>query len=123
MGKGNERKDGMTLDDYQLMAGRTAIYPGKDTGSVEAVNYTALGLAGEAGEICNRFKKVLRDSGGKITPETREDLAGELGDVLWYVAQMARELHAPLSAIAASNLAKLEGRRERGTICGSGEGR
>jgi len=105
-----------TLNAYQREASTTAHYPHE-----QGVVYTALGLAGEAGEIANKMKKVIR--GDKSITECREDLASELGDVLWYVAMLAKELGYSLDDIAQLNLAKLKDRQARNTIKGDGDNR
>lgn len=114
---------GLTLNDYQQQAKETAIYPDAGTGSARALSYVALGLAGEAGEVANKIKKILRDANGVVTPEHREMIGKELGDVLWYGAMLAREIHVPLDIIAGANLEKLFARKEAGTIGGSGDDR
>ena len=114
----------ITFEAYQRESATTAVYPGAgDQGSVEGLSYTTLGLAGEAGEIANKVKKILRDSGGEITVDHRLDLAGELGDVLWYMAAMARQLGVSLADVAMSNRNKLADRQRRGTLQGSGDKR
>jgi len=106
------------LSDYQRLSRGTAKYPRH-----EALTYPALGLAGEAGEFADHAKKVIRDDGGEVTPERREAMAKELGDVLWYVAQLASELGLELEQIAQENLDKLRSRMERGVLSGSGDER
>lgn len=113
----------MEMRHYQRKAAETAIYPDAGTGSAVALAYVGLGLAGEAGEIANKIKKVLRDDGGEITPEKAAELRKEVGDVLWYVARMATELQESLNAVAQHNLDKLASRRERGVVGGSGDNR
>ena len=108
----------MQLSDYQRLARRTARYP-----SEHALTYTALGLTGEAGEVAENDKKAIRDDAGQILPERRAALAAELGDVLWYVAQLAAELGLDLDDIAQANLDKLQSRAERGVLAGSGDNR
>ena len=103
----------MKFTDYQAATHATAIYP-KD----RALEYLALGLAGEAGEVAGKVSKVLRD--GHYDPVA---LAAELGDVLWYLAQLASTLDADLADIAAANLAKLQARLQKGTLGGSGDNR
>lgn len=110
------------FNEYQDRAATTAIYPGAGSGSVMALAYLGLGL-GETGEVQGKLKKVLRDSDGTVTPEAREAIAGELGDVLWYVAMLARELNLSLDDIATDNLEKLAWRAQRGVIKGSGDTR
>ncbi len=109
----------MDLADYQRDAGRTAIYPGAGKNLL----YPTLGLCGEAGEVAEKVKKMLRDDAGLLTAERRAALGAELGDVLWYVAQVATEAGLELDAIAADNLAKLRSRAERGALPGSGDER
>ena len=106
----------MNLDEYQERAGETAIYP-------DGLNYPILGLAGEAGELCNKYKKILRDKGGEADINDMDELAKELGDVLWYVAQIATELDTDLEIVARRNLMKLEDRQNRGVLGGSGDNR
>lgn len=108
----------MTFEQYQDAAVATAIY-----GSGVAVSYPALGLCGEAGEVANKVKKVFRDDGGVVTDEKRTALKGEIGDCLWYVAALCRDLGLSMAEAAAENLAKLAARKEKGTLQGSGDNR
>ena len=82
-----------------------------------------MGLSGEAGEVAEKIKKVLRDKGGQIDEDTKQTLSKELGDVLWYVAQLASELGLDLDQIAADNIEKLQSRLERDKIHGDGDER
>lgn len=109
------------LNEYQRLAGRTAQYPGR--GAKPICAYPALGLAGEAGEVCEQIKKALRDDAGQITPQRHEALKKELGDVLWYLAALAFELDLDLGDIAQANLDKLADRQARGVLHGSGDTR
>lgn len=109
-----------TLDAYQNEAVKTAIYPGK--GSITGLVYCALGL-GEAGELQGKVKKIMRDDDMILTEEKRDAIAEELGDVLWYVANMASELGYTLEVIAYMNIIKLASRKERGVLQGSGDNR
>ena len=111
----------MNLDEYQLACGETANYPG--SGELLGLLYTSLGLAGESGELCDKVKKVIRDSNMKLTDERREALVYELGDVLWYVARTAHELGITLSEVARLNIDKLSSMKERGKISGEGDNR
>jgi NTP pyrophosphatase (non-canonical NTP hydrolase) len=106
------------LSEYQRLSRSTAEYPRR-----EALTYPALGLAGEAGEFADHAKKVIRDDGGEVTPRRREAMAKELGDVLWYVAQLASELGLELEQVAQDNLDKLLSRQRRGVLSGSGDER
>jgi len=106
----------MKLNEYQIQANETAIYP-------EGLNYPILGLAGEAGELCNKYKKILRDKEGEADVNDTDQLAKELGDVLWYVAQIATELGTDLETVARVNIMKLGDRKERGVLGGSGDDR
>lgn len=120
----------MTPNAYQAMTETTAIYPGNDVHwreypalAREALSYTILGLAGEAGEVANTWKKAFRDDNGRLTTERREKMIGELGDVIWYVARIAWHLDIDLETVMRRNLAKLNARKEAGTIGGSGDTR
>ena len=108
----------MNLDDYQTQAGKTAIYDDAD-----AVVYPLLGLCSEIGELHGKYKKLLRDSNGLSTPQFREEMAAELGDVLWYLAVLSQDLGQSLDRTAEMNLEKLSERKKRGTLVGSGDNR
>ena len=109
----------MEMNSYQDAARKTAAYP--DVGSNPI--YPTLGLTGEAGEVADKVKKVIRDRGGVFDADTREAIKLELGDVLWYVAQLASELGYDLNEVADANLQKLSSRAARGRIGGSGDQR
>jgi NTP pyrophosphatase (non-canonical NTP hydrolase) len=109
----------MLISEYQELSRRTATYPGAGDNIV----YPTLGLAGEAGEVAEKVKKLLRDDDGVLSDERRGALAGELGDVLWYVAQVATEAGLDLEEIAQGNLDKLLSRQRRGVLSGSGDSR
>ncbi len=109
----------MDFADYQRDSRATAIYPGAG----KNLFYPTLGLCGEAGEVAEKVKKMLRDDAGVLTDERRAALAGELGDVLWYAAQVATEAGLELDAIAAENLTKLASRAERDSLTGDGDER
>ena len=94
----------MQLNDYQRESRSTARYP--DAG--RNLIYPTLGLTGEAGEVADKVKKLIRDRGGVIDDQFTADIALELGDVLWYIAQLATELGLDLDAVAEGNLRKLE---------------
>jgi NTP pyrophosphatase (non-canonical NTP hydrolase) len=107
---------------YQELAEETAIYPGK--GEILGLMYCALGIAGEAGEIAEKVKKIFRDHNRIINEDQKRLLRKELGDVLWYLAQAAKELdNTKLGQVAVENINKLRERREKGTIHGNGDER
>lgn len=117
-----------SLNEYQRDADRTAIYHGKKT--PDGITYTVLGLTGESGELANKWKKYLRDYSGdsdatidERLEEFKKAMRKELGDVLWYVASMASELDSTLEDIAKENILKLQSRKERGVLGGSGDDR
>ena len=107
----------MTLNEYQEKAIAEAFYEKDD------ITYNALGITGEAGEIADHVKKMLRDDDGVLTPERREILKKECGDVLWYVANMARRLGVTLDEVGEANIKKIQDRKNRGVQHGSGNNR
>ncbi len=106
-----------SLNEYQKLALRTAM-PVKVEGDFV---YPLLGLSGEVGELVNKIKKIFRDDAGKITPERKQDVLLELGDVLWYLTQIATEFDLTLEEVAQTNIDKLASRQARGKIVGSGD--
>ena len=106
------------LNHYQVLANETAIYPEN-----QRIIYPALGLNGEAGEVADKVKKVLRDNDGNFTDEKKAEIAKELGDVLWYVSTCARDIGYTLEQIANMNIEKLRSRQLRGQLNGSGDNR
>lgn len=126
----------MNFNEYQEKALETAIYPtpyveGRDPDKYvfldEKVNvgyvYPALGLVGEAGEVAEKIKKLIRDKQGGFNSEDVESIKKELGDVLWYVAVLASEFFISLDEIAEANIKKLASRKERGKLHGNGDNR
>ncbi|MBU6250491.1 MAG: nucleoside triphosphate pyrophosphohydrolase family protein [Cyanobacteria bacterium REEB417] len=109
----------MDFQEYQRRSRQTARYPQAGTNPI----YPTLGLCGEAGEVADKVKKVIRDRAGHFDAAVRDDLLLELGDVLWYVAQLCSELDLDLDAVAAANLEKLASRMARNVIAGSGDRR
>lgn len=109
----------MDFKEYQKKSRVTALYPDKDNNYI----YPALGLADESGEVVGKIKKVIRDQEGKMNDENKKEIAKELGDVLWYIAQLATELGADMEDIAQGNIDKLYSRLDRGKIGGSGDNR
>lgn len=110
----------MNFNDYQQQATKTAGYPRVDG---HGWMYPALGLANEAGEVTGKLKKVIRDNNGVIDDARRQDISKELGDVLWYIAQLATELDIQLGDVAKANIAKLASRQQRGVLGGDGDNR
>lgn len=108
----------LSFNEYQSSAVTTAFYTDE-----LAVLYPTLGLAGEAGEVAEKVKKVLRDSGGEFSDEKVKEIRKELGDVLWYIALIAYDLNIPMNEIAEANINKLQSRSERGKLGGSGDNR
>lgn len=109
----------MKFEEYQKKSRETALYPNKGNNFI----YPTLGLSGESGEIAEKIKKVLRDKNGVIDEETRMEIKKELGDVLWYVAQIATELNLSLEEVASLNIEKLTSRKKRGKLHGNGDNR
>lgn len=107
------------FDKYQKAANKTAVYPviGKK------FIYPALGLADEAGEVVGKIKKVMRDDNGDLSKAKIEEIKKELGDVLWYLAQLSTELGIRFSDVAKTNVEKLASRQERSVLHGSGDNR
>lgn len=109
----------MTFAEYQKQAQKTAIYPNKGNNYI----YPVLGLTGEAGEVAEKVKKIIRDENGIISDEKREEVKKELGDVLWYVSQTATEFNIDLEDIVQKNIEKLQSRLKRNQLSGSGDNR
>jgi NTP pyrophosphatase (non-canonical NTP hydrolase) len=109
----------MDANTYQTAALKTAIYPNQGQNFI----YPTLGLVGEAGEVAEKAKKIIRDGDGTLSPETREKMAMELSDVCWYIAVLAYELEYSLGDIMQMNIDKLASRQQRGVLSGSGDNR
>ena len=114
----NKYKKVSDLDMYQKVALTTAIYPRE-----QAIIYPTLGLTGEAGEVANKVKKIIRDGSNKNDDNLVSEIKSEIGDCLWYIAVLADDIGCKLSDIANLNLIKLANRKEKGTIHGSGDNR
>ena len=108
----------MKVNDYQKMALETAIHPKE-----QKIIYPTLGLTGEAGEVADKVKKVLRDNHGDFTEEKCKEIAKELGDVAWYLAVCANDIGYTLEEICQMNYDKLKSRQQRGVIHGNGDNR
>lgn len=119
----------MDMDSYQSATRKTATYPYAFTGNEAAINYCIMGLAGEVGEICNKWKKILRgdfnDEVFGVIPRgvLRDLFFKEMGDVQWYLARACEELNFDLDVVAEANLNHLASRAERGVIRGNGDDR
>lgn len=109
----------MDFKEYQKESRLTAKYPNIGGNFV----YPTLGLVGESGEVAEKVKKIFRDQSGIVTEEVKENIKKELGDVLWYLSQLATEFEMDLDEVASFNIKKLQGRVERGTINGNGDNR
>ena len=107
-----------TLNKYQQGALETAIYPKE-----YKIIYPSLGLAGEAGEVCDKIKKIIRDNNCEVSDDKKREIAKELGDVLWYIATLANDIDYKLEDIAQMNYDKLYSRQQRGVLGGSGDNR
>ena len=106
----------MTLNEYQEHVLETAIYD-------EKIIYPTLGLTGEAGEVADKVKKVIRDNHKEFTPEIKAEIMKEIGDVLWYCATLSHDLGYSLEEVAQSNVDKLRSRKARNMLGGSGDNR
>tara|TARA_Y100000034_G_C6528053_1_gene227488 strand:- start:156 stop:485 length:330 start_codon:yes stop_codon:yes gene_type:complete len=104
---------------YQTESRKTAIYPGCG----DNLHYPTLGLCGEAGEVAEKVKKLIRDKAGVIDDDFREDMKKETGDVLWYVSALCYELGIDMDEVARMNIDKLQSRQDRGVLQGSGDNR
>ncbi len=109
----------MNFDSYQIEARKTAIYPDKNNNFI----YPTLGLVGEAGEVAEKIKKIIRDKNGILDNETKIALKKELGDVLWYISNLCDELNFSFDDVAITNIQKLNLRASKGKITGSGDDR
>ena len=114
----NKYKKVSDLDMYQKVAKSTAIYPRE-----QAIIYPTLGLTGEAGEVANKVKKIIRDGTIENHESLIQEISAEIGDCLWYISVLADDIGIKLSDIANANLEKLANRKEKGTIHGSGDTR
>lgn len=108
----------ISFEEYQSRTSSTAMYPEE-----LALPYLALGVASEGGEVAGKVKKIIRDKAGAVDEEAKDQLVAELGDVLWYVAQMSNHLGVDMSEIAEANLTKLSKRKANNTIQGEGDNR
>lgn len=108
----------MNMNEYQAAALQTAVYPEQ-----MRIIYPALGMNGEAGEVADKVKKVIRDNNLDFDAEKREAIALEIGDVLWYCATLAHDIGYSLEDVAKKNIDKLASRAQRDKLGGSGDNR
>ena len=111
----------MTISEYQNKAHTFADYK-HGNGSIDNA-YPILGLAEEAGEVCGKFGKAIRDNHAVIEGERRNEIIKELGDVMWFVAELCTSLDVSLEEVMQKNIDKLTSRKERGVIHGEGDNR
>lgn len=113
----------MEFNEYQKRAAKCDFF--EPTSDVKSAGFLEkiLGITGEAGEAADKFKKIIRDKDGEMSAEDKEAIIKELGDVLWYVASIARYLDTPLSEVAKGNIQKLEDRKARNKLHGEGDNR
>lgn len=113
----------MELNQYQEKAAESDFF--EKTGDLMAPGFMekVLGLSGEAGEVSDKVKKIIRDKNGEISAEEKEGIVKELGDVMWYLAGIARYLDVSLEEVAEKNIEKLQSRKKRGVLSGSGDDR
>lgn len=110
----------MNFNEYQKKALSTVL---TTDDNFKDLLHWVLGINGESGEIAEKVKKIIRDKNGKVSPEDKKELAKEIGDVLWYLAVFAEDLGVSLDDIAQQNLDKLQSRKQRGVLGGSGDNR
>lgn len=114
----------MKLDEYQKKAIVTDTFEDKQKDLMSgAFIAKILGLVGEAGEVAEKFKKIIRDKEGKLNEEDKKEITKELGDVLWYISALAHYMEVPLSKVAEGNIKKLYDRKDRGVTHGKGDNR
>lgn len=110
----------MTLDEYQKQALVTALWSGDD---MKDLAHWVLGITGEAGEVAEKVKKLIRDYDGQLDNEQKLELVKEMGDVMWYLAVLSKHLGYNLEAVGQLNIAKLRDRQVRNKIQGNGDNR
>lgn len=110
----------MNFDEYQQAALKTLL---KTDDDFKDLLHGVLGLNGEAGEVAEKLKKIIRDKNSVVSDEDKQELKKELGDVLWYVAVVAELLGLSFNDVAQANIQKLADRQKRGQLQGSGDNR
>lgn len=110
----------MTLDEYQKQALVTAVF---NDDEFKDLAHWVFGITGEAGEIAEKIKKIVRDKNGVISTQDNQEIAKEIGDVMWYLAVLAKHLGYSFDEIGTMNIAKLRSRQSRNKIHGKGDNR
>ena len=113
----------MTFDEYQEKAITTDTFTGPRDLMSSGFLEKAFGLVGEAGEVAEKLKKIIRDKDGILSEEDKKEIIKEFGDVLWYISSLALYLGVPLSTVAEGNLDKVLSRKARGKTHSSGDNR
>lgn len=113
----------MQLKEYSEKAISTLLEDHATADMSASLISQVFGLMGESGEVAEKFKKLIRDKGGKITPEDKKEIIKELGDILWYINSVAHLLDTSLEEVASVNLDKVLSRKERGVTTGNGDNR
>jgi NTP pyrophosphatase (non-canonical NTP hydrolase) len=104
----------MNFEEYSKLSKYTVKYP--QATEQDNLLYIGTSLAGEVGEVCNELKKVFRDSRGVVTPDAKEKIIDETGDVMWYLARLLETLEVPMDTVLAKNIQKLVDREEQGVL-------
>jgi len=107
----------MEFNEYQKQAFTFAIYPNKETDII----YPTLGLNGEAGEIAEKVKKIIRDDNGVVNGDKKIQLLMEIGDCIWYCGALCTALGLDMNKVAEMNIIKLTNRQKNNKIHGSGD--
>lgn len=110
----------MTFDEYQQQALTTLI---EHSDPLMSKTILAMGVAGEAGEVIEKWKKIVAYKGGVVSAEDKAELGKELADVIWYIAVLAHKLGLSLDELMQQNVAKLASRKARDVIKGQGDNR
>lgn len=110
----------MTLDEYQKEALVTAVFTDDE---YKDLSHWVLGITGEAGEIAEKLKKIVRDKNAMLDSDDKQEIAKEIGDVLWYLAVLAKHLGYKMDDVGKLNIKKLRSRQARNKIGGSGDNR
>lgn len=108
------------MDEYQKEALVTAVFTDDE---FKDLSHWVFGITGEAGEIAEKIKKIIRDKDAIVSDEDKEELIKEMGDVLWYLAVFTKHLGFNFDEVGKRNIAKLRSRQARGKIQGSGDNR